>query len=336
MRLLCSIVLAAAASSLIHGQPAATLTVEQLLTARLGVSAADVARFSAGNVVVWPVPPNADNEVAFAGAIRAKGDLRRIVAWLRDIEAFMRAAGTENVGAIGSPATAADFARVNLEDVDFADLKSCRPGKCEIRMPASFLDRFQKEVAWTSGTAQSQAAALSRMLIAEYAAAYQQGGDAALAAFHSSTTTKDTNEFQDLLRRSVKVWELSHPFVSYLETYPAAAPEGTESRFYWTRDKAGRKPTLTLHHALIQLLPGGRVLVADKQFYASRQIDAAVVIAFGVPSTDNTGFDLVVSVKARSGALSGVAGRVLRGRIDREGREELETYLRWLRDSAAL
>lgn len=335
MRLLGSIVLAAAASAAIHGQPAATLTTEQLLTDRLGVSAADVARFAAGTVVVWPVPPTADNEVAAAGAIRAKGDLRRIVAWLRDIEAFMRAAGTENVGAIANPATAADFARVNLDDVDFTDLKSCRPGKCEIRMPASFMDRFQKDVAWTSGSAQSQAAALSRTLVAEYVAAYQKGGDAALAAFHNRTTTPDTNEFQDLLRRSVKVWELAHPFVSYLETYPAAAPEGTESRFYWTRDKAGRKPTLTLHHALLQQLPGGRVLVADKQFYASRQIDAAVMIAFGVPNADKS-FDLVVSVKARSGAIGGVAGKVLRGRIDKEMREGLEIYLRWLRDSAAL
>ena len=334
MRLLCSIALAAAAAAVIHGQPAATLTVEQLLTDRLGVKAADIATFTAGNVVVWPVPPNADNEVAAVGAIRAKGDLRRIVAWLRDIESFMRAAGTVNVGAIANPATAADFARVSLDDVDFTDLKSCSPGKCEIRMPPAFLSRFQKEVAWTGGAAQSQAAALSRTLVAEYVAAYQKGGDAALAAFHNGAT-QDANEFQDLLRRSVKVWELSHPFVSYLETYPAAAPEGTESRFYWTRDKAGRKPTLTLHHALLQQLPGGRVLVADKQFYASRQIDAALVIAFGVPNADKS-FDLVVSVKARSGAISGVAGRVLRGRIDKEMREGLEIYLRWLRDSAAL
>jgi hypothetical protein len=336
MRLLCSIVLAAAASAVIHGQPAATLTVEQLLTDRLGVSTTDVASLTAGNVVVWPVPPNTDNEVAAAGAIRAQGDLRRIVAWLRDIEAFMRASGTVNVGAIANPAVAADFARLNLDDVDFTDLKTCRPGKCEIRMPASFSSRFQNDVAWTSGAAQSQAAALTRTLVAEYVAAYQRGGDAALAAFDGAGTRRETSEFQDLLRRSVKVWELSHPFVSYLETYPADAPAGTESRFYWTRDKAGRKPTLTLHHALIQELPGGRLLVADKQFYASRQIDAAVMIAFGVPNADYTRFDLVVSVKARSAAISGVAGRVLRGRIDKEMRDGLAMYLRWLQGSAAL
>lgn len=336
MRLLCAMVVAAAASAIIHGQPAATLTVEQLLTDRLGLSAAEVSQFAAGNVVTWPVPPTADNEIAAVGAIRAKGDLRRIVAWLRDIEAFMRAAGTVNVGAIADPATAADFARLNLDDVDFTDLQSCQPGKCEIRMPASFLKRFKSDVAWSSNAAQSQAAALTRTLVAEYVAAYQKGGDTALAAFHGTGAVKQENEFQDLLRRSAKAWELAYPFTSYLETYPANAPAGTESRFYWTRDKTGRKSTLTLHHALIHELPGGRVLVADKQFYASRQIDAAVMIAFGAPNADNTQFDLVVSVKARSGSISGVAGRVLRGRIEKEMREGLEIYLRWLRDSAAL
>ena len=336
MRLLCAIVVAAAASAVIHGQPAATLTVEQLLTDRLGVSAADVGTFTSGNVAVWSVPPATDTEVAAAGAIRAKGDLRRIVAWLRDIEGFMRAAGTVNVGAIADPATAADFARLNLDDVDFTDLKTCAPGKCEVRMPASFLKRFQSEVAWNGSAAQSQAAALTRTLVAEYVAAYQKGGDTALAAFHGAGAVKQENDFKDLLRRSAKVWELAYPFTSYLETYPANAPAGTESRFYWTRDKAGRKSTLTLHHALIQLLPGGRLLVADKQFYASRQIDAAVMIAFGVPNSDNTSFDLVVAVKARSASIGGVTGRVLRGRIDKEMREGLEIYLRWLRDSAAL
>src|SRR3569832_707242 len=75
-----------AASVIIHGQPAATMSVEAMMKERLGLPGADVAKFENGNVVAWPVPANADNEVAAVGAIRSKGDLRRILAWLRDIE----------------------------------------------------------------------------------------------------------------------------------------------------------------------------------------------------------------------------------------------------------
>src|SRR5690349_13786583 len=113
--LACSAAIVAATSLIAFGQPAATLPVEQLLRDRLAVPAADLSRFTSGNAVVWPIPAAADNEVAAVGAVRAKGDLRRILAWLRDIESFMRAAGTENVGAIADPATPADLARVKID-----------------------------------------------------------------------------------------------------------------------------------------------------------------------------------------------------------------------------
>lgn len=238
-----------AAASSVHTQPAASLSVEQLLGERLGVPA--------------------------AGALRAKGDLRRIVAWLRDIEAFMKAAGTENVGAIAEPAADADFARLDFLDADIGDLKTCRPGTCDVRMPSSYVPRFQKEVAWDAPNAQQQAEALARALIHGYARAYQSGGDAGVAAFDDhAKANKQATEFQDLLRRSTKVWELAHPFVNYLETFPHSAPPDVESRFYWTRDQGMRKPTLTLHHVVLQQLPEGRLLVADKQFYASRDLSA--------------------------------------------------------------
>ena len=322
---------------LLRSQPAATMTTEALLRDRLGVPAASVARFTAGEILVATVPATAPNEIAAAGAMRGKGDLRRLTAWLMDIASFIKASGTENVGAIKTPATAADLAGVPLDDVDFSDLAACRPGSCEIRMPPAYLARFQKEVNWKAPDARAQSAALARTLVAEYVAAYQKGGDAALGAFHDQKQPNHAaTQFQDLLRRSTKVWDLAHPFVSYLETFPSARPAGTEDRFYWTRDKMGRKPSLTLHHVAIQEFPDGRVLVADKQFYASRQLDAALLVALGIPNADKTGFDLIVSVKARAEGVSGVAGRLLRGRIEKEMTSGLTTYLNWIRDSFKL
>ena len=331
-----SAAIAIALSSIAHGQPAASLTVEKLLGERLAIPAGDIQRFSAGNTVVWPIPATADNEVAAVGALRARGDLRRIVAWLRDIEAFIKAAGTENVGAIAAPAADADVARIDLSDADFADLKTCQPGQCEVRMPSQYLARFQNEIAWSAPDARQQAAKLARTLIAEYVRAYQSAGDAGIAMFDDQAKAHNqAAEFRDLLRRSTKVWDLAYPFVSYLETFPKSAPPDVESRFYWTRDKGMRKPTLTLHHVVLQQLSEGRVLVADKQFYASRDLDAALVMVLGVPN-GTTSFDLVVSAKARADAMRGVTGRVLRGRIEKQVRDGLAIYLDWIRGSAAL
>lgn len=165
-------------------------------------------------------------------------------------------------------------------------------------------------------------------------AAYQKGGDAALGAYHNQQQPNHAAvQFRDMLRRAATVWDLAHPFASYLETFPGARPDGTEDRFYWTRDNVGRKPVFTLHHVALQEFPDGRVLVADKQFYASRQFDAALLMALGIPTADHSRFDLIVSVKTRSDAVGGVAGRVLRGRIEKELTDGLKTYFEWIRAS---
>ena len=338
LRFSCALLLGACAASLaLQAQPAATLSTERLLTERLGMPASDVERMARGEAVVSNVPATSDNEVAAAGVIRAKGDMRRLVAWLRDIESFIKATGVVNVGTITEPPTPANFARLNFSDVDLNDLASCRPGRCEVRMPAAYLERFQKEVAWKQPDAPAQAAALAKTLLIEYITAYQKGGDVALGSYHNQKQpNRIALEFQDMLRRSTKVWDLAYPFVSYLESFPKGRPDGAESRFYWTRDPVGQKPALTLHHVVLQEFPDGRVLVGDKQFYASRQLDAALMIALGIPAADRSGFDLLVSIKVRAEGVRGITGRVLRGRIESEVTGGLKTYLEWIKASAAL
>jgi hypothetical protein len=318
-------------------QSAASIPVETLLTERLGLPAADVARFRKGEAVVVKVPGTVGHEVAAAGAVRAKGSLRRLVAWLRDIEAFRKAAGTVHVGKINNPVVPDDFARLSLNDADFSELAACRPGRCEFRMTAAHLGRFQTEVAWKQPQAREQAIALAKTLLTEYVGTYQKGGDAALGSFHNQKAPKQIAlDFQDMLRRSTKAWDLAHEFVSYLETYPAGKPAGVEDNFYWTRDPVGSAPALTLHHVVLQEFPDGRVLLADKQFYASREIDTALLLALGVPSADKSSFDLVVAVKARADSMGGLAARVLRGRIEGAVAETLKIYLEWIRASSAL
>jgi hypothetical protein len=309
---------------------------DQLLT-NLGISAPDLALAQSGQPAASLLPSDVPNEVGAAGAIRITGDLRRLLAWFRDIEAFMKAAGAENVGAIHVPASAADFARLNLDDVHFADLRACRPDKCEIRMPSAFLPRFQNEVNWSAPDAPAKAADLARAMLLEYVRAYQQGGDQALARFHNQQqAAAAATQFQDMLRRSAKLWEMNYAFAYYLESFPKLRPEGTEDRFYWSRSTTGLKPVLTLHHVALQEFPDGRAVLADKQFYATRQIDAGLLVAMAAPSADRKRFDLAIGLRARADALEGISGAVLRRRIEREAIDGIRLYLNWIRDSMRL
>lgn len=307
------------------------------LLVRVGLSAEEAAKARAGQAVVRVLTPNADTEVAVAGAIRIRGDLERLVAWLRDVEAFRKAVGTENVGAMGRPARPEDFAQVASAGVDLDELQRCRPGNCDIRMPAAYLSRFAAEVPWGTPQAATSAATLARQLLAEYAVAYQKGGDPALGAHHDQKNPRAiAADFQDMLRRATPLWNLAYPFASYLETFPAGRPPDVEDRFYWTRESGMSQPVTTLHHVVLQRLADKSLRLADKQFYASREFDTGLLVGQATPAPDGRTFDLVVSVRARSGRLGSMAARVLRSRIEREVADTLTMYLDWLQRNFAL
>lgn len=317
--------------------PSPPTTGSSDLLLRVGLTAEEAAKARSGQPAVRVLPATVGTEVGAAGAIRITGDVERLVLWLKDIAAFRKAIGTESVGVISSPATPADFGQTATAGIDMAALRRCRPDDCEIRMPATYAARFQRDVPWGTPQAAGAATALGRQLLAEYAAAYQSGGDAALGAHHDpKAPAAIAAEFQDMLRRATTLWNLAYPFASYLETFPAGRPPDVEERFYWTRETEGRQPVTTLHHVVLQRLPDKSLRLADKQFYASRDLDTALLVGQATPLPDGKQFDLVLMARGRSAKLGSMAARVVRGRIERETASTLAMYLDWLRKTFAL
>lgn len=316
-------------------RPAASGSNDLLL--RVGLTAEEAAKARSGQPAVRILPASVSTEVGAAGAIRIQGDLERLFLWLKDIAAFRKAIGTESVGVIGRPATPEDFGPLATAGIDMDALQRCRSDDCDIRMPATYAARFQRDVPWGTPQAARTAATLGRELLAEYAATYQSGGDAGLGAHHDPTSpTAIAAEFQDMLRRATTLWNLAYPFASYLETFPAGRPPDVDERFYWTHEVEGRQPVTTLHHVVLQRLPDRSLRLADKQFYASRDLDTALLVGQATPLPGGKQFDLVLTVRGRSAKLGSMAGRVVRGRIERETSTTLAMYLDWLRKTFAL
>ena len=264
------------------------------LFSRVGLTADEVARAQRGQPAVRLLPGEVDSEVAVAGAIRIRGDVARLVVWLKDMEQLRRALGTDAVGAIESPARVENFTALVAADASLPDL-------------------------------------------AEYAKAYQARGDRGIGPLHDPRTPDAIGTaFRDMLRRAKTVWQLAYDFAIYLEEFPGRRPAGVEDRFYWTRETAARKPIATLHHVVMQRLPDRSVRFADKQFYASRDIDAALLIGQATPQADGKSFDLVVALRARVPQAGSLAGRLLRDRIGKEIAETFTAYLDWLQRSFAL
>lgn len=334
--LTCAVMVVLPADTSVGAQPGGPETTAGDFMMRVGFTADEAARARGGQPVVRVLPGSVPSEVAVAGAIRIHGDIERLVIWLRDIEDFRRALGSDAVGAIDSPARLENFGPVNAADLDLAELERCAAGECAIQLPAAFSTRL-REVPWGEADAASRAGTVVRQLLAEYAATYQSGGDRAVGSLHDQQQPLAiAAAFQDMLRRAAPVWQLAYELAAYLEEFPARQPVGVEDRFYWTRESGDRKPIATLHHVVLQRLPDRSLRLADKQFYASRDLDAALLIGQATPSPDGQAFDLVLSVRARVPRAGSAAGRLLRERVNRELAETFSGYLEWLQRSFAL
>lgn len=311
-----------------------SLDPERVLAQRLGFSDAEVAAVRAGQAVTRLLPSREKIEVAVAGAVRVSGTPDRLVYWLKEISNFRRAAELGTAAKLSTPPQVGDFAGLSLSDEDLADLKACRPGKCELRLGEKAAARF-REIDWSAPDAASRANLLTRELMLQLAQAYLQGGDAALGASYSSETPRvSADEFRALFAQSTNLQELAPPLVSFLQRFPAARLDGGEHFLYWAQGGAA-KAGISLHQFLVSPSSDGGAVIADKQIFSTRYTDAALFVVSLSPTADKTAYYVVVGGRARSRMLGGTAARLLRGRVESATRDTVKMYLTWLQGSMA-
>lgn len=310
---------------------------ERLLADRFGFTAAEIGQARAGQAATRLLPRREATEVGVAGAVRIAGKPDRLVTWLSDIASFRKAAELGLSKRLSSPPQIGDFADLSLSADELAALRACRPGACGLRLGEKAIASFHAAVDWSAPDASRRANLQARQLMLGLAQAYLKGGDAALGMRHNDRTPRvAADEFRALLWQSTNLYELAPAFASYLERFPAAPLPASEQFLYWAKGGAGPEASMTLHQVVIHRPQGGGVLVADKQLYASRYTDAALVVISMMPDAEGTGFYVLVGARARSTMLSGVTARLLRGRVERETRATSKMYLDWIQQSLAL
>jgi hypothetical protein len=311
-----------------------TIDTERELSTRFGFTPAEMGQVRSGQPVVRLLPSNDSTEVGVFGVVRINEPPDRLVYWLKDVASFRKAAELGLSRRLSDPPEIGDFAGLALDAGELEALQSCRPGKCDLQLGDKAIQRFQAGVDWTSPDAGRQANLLVRQLLLGHGQAYLEGGDNALGAYHNEKTPRVAAEqFRQILWQSKNLYDLAPQFAAYLEGFPTARLPGAEQFLYWAKGGVGPEASITLHQLVIYRATGGEVFVADKQLYASRYSDAAMAVISLATTPDGAGYYALVGARARSTMLSGVAARLLRGRVESATRDTTKMYLEWIRQS---
>ena len=298
------------------------------LTKHVKLSPAQRSQLLAGQPVTQILEADPSREVAIFGAVWVAAPPSRYVAAVKDVERFESGGNFLITKRIGSPPALADFAALRLPPEDLADLRSCRVGRCEIKLGEAALQRIQREVDWSRPGARTDAEALARRLALEYVTGYLAGGNAQLAIYRDGARpTFVAQEFASMIDRLPSLTEYLPAVRRALLEYPRAQTPGSESFLYWQEAKFGLKPTVRINHVTIVPQPDG-VVIASKMLYASHYFWSALELRALVPDpARGEGFWFVSVNRSRSDGLSGFVGSLIRGKVRGEAEKGMQAAL---------
>ena len=110
----------------------------------------------------------------------------------------------------------------------------------------------------------------------------------------------------------------------------AAGPlAGAEDFLYWSKEKFGIAPFISVTHVTIVPAGAHQSLMATRDVYSSRYFDASLSLAIASDSVSNAQFFYLVYVnRSRASALRGTFSRLRRTIVERRAKASLEENLK--------
>lgn len=294
------------------------------------LSDAQMAALDASQVVTRQLTADEKPDVAVFGAVRIAAPVEAYVTRFRDIAAFRRSPLVSEVGRFGDIPEVKDVATLTLEDEDFAAARSCRPGKCDLKLARSAIERMHAQINWSASDARERATAVLRQVMVDYVIAYRRNGAEELATYLDKERPVDaSNEFKTLLENTRYLVTYAPEFHRYLASYPRGSLPGVEDFFYWVKELGGPKPTVSVYHVSLWRDPRGPVFISSRQIYASHFVRVGLDLMALVPAREpQQGFYLLDLYRARIDPPGGLIGAAIIGKIRGSAENTLRESLR--------
>jgi hypothetical protein len=296
-----------------------------------GMSLAEIRKVDAGEAVAHPVSseivgPNGTAEMVVLGAVRVDAPREALVEAVRSGRA-LRKAGVSSLGLIGAHPQAADFAALSLPAGDLAELRSCTPGSCLLKLSRPGINAMRGGIDWRSADSAERTNQLMREQLLAKMSAYVREGTSGLPALDDKPIPVLPDKGQRELFEAFAELRASFPEMhAYMLEFPKRALDGPENVFYWSVNDFGLKPTVTLTHAAVYA-PHGRsdAVVVWKQIWASHFFNGGLS-ATHYRSEPNGNY-LVHIERLRVDGLGGFFGGSKRGRMRGAMAQWVEQFL---------
>ena len=299
----------------------------------MGLNNGQITDIQHGKAVVKVLSTQTPAEVVVFGAIYVHAAAEAYLKAAQNLDSFRGSPNYLAIQQFSSPPTLVDLQGFTLDQDDIKDLKNCKPGKCELQLPAESMEAFQTSVNWSAPDVSTRVNSLAQKMALDELIRYQKNGDSALGSYYDKDHPLHVVEqFESLLREYPSFSHYLPDLEQYLTGYPHTQLPNAQNLFYWEKVKFGLKPTLRMNQMVIYRGsgPGALSSIAIKQLYASHYFQTALdlsVCAKDGTKPEEKGFYLITVKGSRQAGLTGAKGSIIRDRAVSRTRSSLETSL---------
>jgi len=286
----------------------------------IGLSPDQIADIRDGKAVTKVLKSRTPAEIFVFGAVYINTSPESYIQLASDFDRLRKLPGYLAIGRFSDPPRATDLDDgFSFDSEDIKALKDCKPGDCDVQIPAQAMKDIHQAIDWEAPDLDRQVNQLLHQRAIERLQAYQREGNQALGAYHDKEHPTDVpKEFEEMLSYARALPKYLPDFNRYLLDYPAAKPANVENTFYWSKVKFGLKPTLRMVHIVTMR---GRApnepacAIAEKQLYSSHYFQTALDLTFCIRGSDDAnkpGFYLIKAMGSEQAGLTGFKGSIIR------------------------
>jgi hypothetical protein len=297
---------------------------QQALQQKAAFQETDFAALQLNQPVVRLAPVSDKREIAVAGLVNIRSGAEEFLRSYRESMTRKNNDAILEIGSFGAQPALADLENLTLEARDIEDLKECVVGACEIKLSATMIERFRKEIDWNASDYQIKVTSLFKQMLFDYVRDYRARGEAALIQYNDKRNEVDLAAEQRALNSASS-------YINDLLADSNAGLQLVEDAIVWSKIKFGLKPVIAVNHVTIYRRTnevGPQVLIASKQLYANHYFNASLALtAFvNVPGAAQGAY-LVYENRSRADGLEGPFGKIKRGVVEKKAVEGLKAIL---------
>jgi hypothetical protein len=295
--------------------------LDQFLRRQLGFTPFEMSELERGAIVVKLPPTMETREVAAFAIMPLRVPPEYYVTRFSDIVNFKKSDNVLQIGKFSNPPRLEDLANLSLDPADIEAIRQCHLNKCDLKLPAHFIERFMMDLDWRAPNYRERANTVMREKLLEYVKGYLRGGNSELAEYRDkSYRVRLGDEVLSLLQPAPYMYGYTPEFEKYLEAFPQSKPQDSQDFIYWSKEKFGLKPVITITHVIIYKRArsgGADVFIASKGIYASHYFEASLGLTALVhgPESEPTRSYLIYLNRTRADGLRGPLASMKRSLI---------------------